>query len=90
MREEAMKAQTTTHKFAEMFRFIKVAWVVGSWMLLVGLFAQAVTPGTLAHDVETVLASHLAPAKNLGTVAITSRARSTILEPRGPAESGLI
>jgi hypothetical protein len=31
-----------------------IASVVGMWMLLFAFFAQALGPGTVAHDIETV------------------------------------
>jgi hypothetical protein len=71
-----MKAQIVMNKVGKTVRLIIIASVVGVWMLLLGLFVQALGPGTLAHDIETVLASRSAPAKAVARVAMANTSRS--------------
>ena len=65
------------NKLATAVRFTAIAFVIafviGTWMLLFGLFEQAATPGTLTQDFETVLA--------------TSPAQGTFLQSRDSAFS---
>ena len=72
-----MKTQGTINKVGDTVRLFIIASVAGMWMLLLGLLVQALGPGTLAHDIETVLATHSAPAKVVATGAIASASRSS-------------
>ena len=71
-----MKTQGTMNKVAETVRLFIIASVVGTWLLLLGLFVQALGPGTLAHDIETVLAACPAATKAVATVAMGNTSRS--------------
>jgi hypothetical protein len=71
-----MKVQSTMNKVGKTVRIFIIASVVGMWMLLFGLFVEAVGPGTVTHDVETVLATQPAPTRAVATVAIASTSHS--------------
>ena len=85
-----MKAQSTMHKVVKTLRLIIVASVVGMWMLLFGLFVQALGPGKLSHDVETVLATRPPPTEAVAPVAIANTSRSASRSFRQEREHHLL
>ena len=87
---KVMKAQSTMHKVVKTLRLIIVASVVGMWMLLFGLFVQALGPGKLSHDVETVLATRPPPTEAVAPVAIANTSRSASRSFRQERERHLL
>ena len=85
-----MKAQSTTHQVVKTLHFIIVASVVGMWILLFGLLVQALGPGMLTHDVETVLATRPPPTEAVAPVAIANTSRSANRSVRQERERHLL
>jgi len=85
-----MKAQSTTHQVVKTLHFIIVASVVGMWILLFGLLVQAMEPGKLAHDVETVLATRQLPTEAVAPVANANTSRSPSRSLRQERERPLL
>ena len=85
-----MKAQSTTHTVVKTLRLIIIASVVGMWMLLLGLFAQVLEPGKLAHDIETVLATRSPPTEAVAPVANANTSRSPSRSLRQERERPLL
>jgi len=85
-----MKAQSTTHKVVKTLRLIIGASVVGMWMLLFGLLVQALGPGMLTHDVETVLATRPPPTEAVAPVANANTSRSPSRSLRQERERPLL